>query len=244
MQSVEWIFGKHTVFAALQAQQHKVQEILCIKTMFDEINAQVLQHAPNCKIQVVDKAKLEQMVSSPQHQGVIAKAPCLEPRSEQELLAWCDKTEKVPAILILDGIQDPHNLGACIRSAAAFGVDWIVTPKDNAVGLKPSVRKIACGMEHFVPWAQVTNLARCIEQLKKRNIWVYAASADGSSSIAQMDWKGPVALVFGAEGKGVRPLVLKQCDGHFHIPMQPHAESFNVSVATAISLYEMSRQRG
>lgn len=239
----EWIFGRHTVETALAQQGDWVKEIHCTEPLLPVIQDRLQNLNVHCSVQVVRKEKLTERVGSPQHQGVIAKVPAVLPRTEKEVLKWCEQSQTPPCLLILDGIQDPNNLGACIRSAAAFGVDWLITPKDNAVALKPSVRKIACGTEHFIPWAQVTNLARFIEQIKKMGIWVFAASAQAESSIDSLDWRGPTALIFGAEHKGVRPLVLKQCDHVFRIPMQAQVESLNVSVASAICLYEISRQR-
>ena len=236
----EWIYGRHTVMAAIEAKV--VQEICCTESVSSEVQALLVKANLSCELRVVDKTRLESLADSPQHQGVVARVPCMVPHSEQEF--FFSFTPDEPAfILILDGVQDPHNLGAIIRSAAAFGVQWIVTPKDNAVGIKPSVRKIACGLEHQVPWAQVTNLARFVEKLQQQNVWVYAADMQGAQPLSQLDWRGHVAMIFGAEGKGVRPLVRKKCDGCFHIPMAPAVESLNVSVATAISLYTVQTQR-
>jgi 23S rRNA (guanosine2251-2'-O)-methyltransferase len=241
--SYEWIFGRHPVQTVLEIQGHSVKEILCVKTVFDDIKNICDEQNLDIKIQIVNKEKLAELAQSPQHQGVIAKAPIIQPKSEKEVLQWCKTTKKKPLLLILDGIEDPHNLGACIRSAASFGVDWLITPKDKSVGLKPSVRKIACGMEHHVPWAQVTNLARFIESIKKEGIWCFAADTNSKKSIQKMSWSSATAIVMGAEHKGVRPLVAKLCDDKFKIPMQPIAESLNVSVATGICLYEVLRQR-
>lgn len=245
MQNTEvWVFGMHTVKAALTEQGSKVKEIICIQSLYAEFEKFVADLNLNIKIRVGDKDQLFALVDSTQHQGVVAKVPNFLPKSEKEMLQSLEHSTKPPLILVLDSVQDPHNLGACIRSAAAFGVDWIITPKDKAVGLTPSVRKIACGMEYHVKWTQVTNLARCLSNLKKAGVWCFAANLEAGKPIAQMDWMGSCAIVLGAEHKGVRPLVLKQCDESFFIPMQSVVESLNVSVASAICLYEVSRQRG
>ena len=149
-----------------------------------------------------------------------------------------------PLLLVLDGITDPHNLGACLRTADASGVLAVIAPKDKSVGLTPTVRKVASGAAETVPFVQVTNLARTLDQLKARGVWVVGTADDGEASIHEADLKGPLALVMGAEGKGMRRLTREKCDVLVRIPMLGQVESLNVSVATGVCLYEALRQRG
>jgi 23S rRNA (guanosine2251-2'-O)-methyltransferase len=146
-------------------------------------------------------------------------------------------------LLVLDGVQDPHNLGACLRSADAAGVDAVIVPKDKAAGLTPVVRKVACGAAENVPFFQVTNLARTLRDLQERGIWLIGAAGEAESSLYQADLRGPLALVMGAEEQGMRRLTREHCDVLVNIPMAGSVESLNVSVATGICLFEAVRQR-
>jgi 23S rRNA (guanosine2251-2'-O)-methyltransferase len=147
-------------------------------------------------------------------------------------------------LLVLDGITDPHNLGACLRVADGAGVHAVIAPKDHAVGINATVAKVASGAAETVPYLMVTNLARTLGELKERNIWCIGTSGDAPKSIYQMDLKTPTALVLGAEGSGMRQLTRKSCDELAHIPMRGAVESLNVSVASSVCLYEALRQRG
>jgi 23S rRNA (guanosine2251-2'-O)-methyltransferase len=146
-------------------------------------------------------------------------------------------------LLVLDGIEDPHNLGAIARTAEAVGAQGIIVPERRAVGLTATVAKASSGALEHLPVARVVNLSQAIERLKTAGFWVYALDAKGDRSYLEMDYRGPVALVVGAEGRGIRPLVAKRCDGRVRIPMRGHVASLNVSVATAVLLYEVLRQR-
>ncbi len=146
-------------------------------------------------------------------------------------------------VLLLDEVQDPHNLGACLRSADAAAVDAVVVPADNSVGLTPVVRKVASGAADSVPLFQVSNLKRAIAELQNAGLWVFGAAGEAEQSLYDLDLKGPVAIVMGAEGRGLRRLTRESCDGLFHIPMQGEVSSLNVSVAAGISLFEAVRQR-
>lgn len=148
-----------------------------------------------------------------------------------------------PLLLVLDGVTDPHNLGACLRSADGAGAHAVIAPKDHAVGINATVAKVASGAAETVPYFMVTNLARTLGELKERGIWVLGTSGDADKSLYQADLQGPVALVLGAEGAGLRQLTRKSCDELLHIPMQGAVESLNVSVASALCLYEALRQR-
>lgn len=163
---------------------------------------------------------------------------------EDDLLTLLEKLPEPAFLLILDEVQDPHNLGACLRSAAAAGVHAVVVPKDRSASLTDTVRRIACGAAEQVPFFQVTNLARTIDQLRKLGIWVTGASGKASSSIFESNLTGSLAIVMGAEGSGLRRLTAEKCDLLVRIPMTDRVESLNVSVATGICLFEAVRQRG
>jgi 23S rRNA (guanosine2251-2'-O)-methyltransferase len=166
-------------------------------------------------------------------------------KSEDYLFDLLDKLDRAPFLLFLDEVQDPHNLGACMRSAAAAGVDAVIIPKDRSVGLTEVVRRVACGGTEEVPLIQVTNLARVIDQLKEKNIWFVGTTDKAEQSIYELDLTGPLALVMGAEGKGMRRLTQEKCDFLAMIPMSSTAvPCLNVSVATGVCLFEAVRQRG
>jgi 23S rRNA (guanosine2251-2'-O)-methyltransferase len=164
---------------------------------------------------------------------------------ENQILELIDRLDHQPLLLILDTVQDPHNLGACLRTADAVGVDAVIAPKDRSVGLTDTVSRVACGGAERVPFAQVTNLARLIEHLKKKNIWVIGTDADvaASEDIYTADLSGPIALVMGSEGEGLRRLTRESCDRIVRIPMKGSVESLNVSVAAGICLFEIARRR-
>ncbi len=163
--------------------------------------------------------------------------------TEDDLLTRLDKLENDPFLLILDGVQDPHNLGACLRSADGAGVQAVVVPKDRAVSLTETVREVACGAAENVPLVQVVNLARFLDQLKQRGIWLVGTADRASVPLFDLDLAGPLGLVMGSEGKGLRRLTAEKCDFLAHLPMAGSVSSLNVSVATGICLYEAVRQR-
>ncbi|MCK5337064.1 MAG: 23S rRNA (guanosine(2251)-2'-O)-methyltransferase RlmB, partial [Gammaproteobacteria bacterium] len=195
----------------------------------------------NVSYEMVDKKTLDKKTKSTRHQGVAIKYKTTGLYTEKELDQFLNKDESL--ILILDGITDPHNFGACLRTADAVGVDCVIIPKDNAVGITPVVRKVASGAVDTVPVVQVTNLVRSIKKCKDAGVWVYGAAGETDQTIYQTDLKGKVAIVMGAEEKGLRRLTRETCDALFKIPMQGKVESLNVSVATAVILYEVVRQK-
>ncbi len=193
-------------------------------------------------IEMVSRSALEK--HSRVHQGVIAWLKSQTLPAETELFDLLDKLDHPPFLLVLDGIQDPHNLGACLRTADAAGVDAVIIPKHHAVGLTPAVRKVACGAAEALPIFQVTNLARTLEHFKKRDIWISGlALSDEAVSIYDAPWQGAVAIVMGSEDTGLRPITIKQCDRLVIIPMLGRVQSLNVSVATGIVLYTAVQQR-
>lgn len=164
-------------------------------------------------------------------------------RNEDDLFDILDSLKEPPFLLILDGVQDPHNLGACLRSADAAGVHAVIAPKDRAVSLTDTVRKIACGAAEHVPFVTVTNLARTLKELKEAGLWLVGTADGAEQSLYDIDLTGPLALVMGAEGKGLRRLTREHCDFLVHIPMAGSVECLNVSVATGVCLFEAVRQR-
>ena len=207
---------------------------------------QFLDKAREADVRIIeaDGARLTKLCSSLGHQGVVARAEIINTQNSlDELLESLDPA--TPALLlVLDGITDPHNLGACLRVADGAGAHAVIAPKDHAVGINATVSKVASGAAETVPYFMVTNLARTIGELKERQIWIIGASDEATSSLYQSDLKGSVALVLGAEGAGLRQLTRKSCDALVNIPMLGAVESLNVSVASGICLYEAVRQRG
>ncbi len=183
------------------------------------------------------------MVPEGRHQGCVAKVTPLEPLSETDLDQLLDNLNETPFLLILDGVQDPHNLGACLRSAEAAGAHAVIAPKDRASSLTTTAIKISSGSAERVPFVQVTNLARVLRELQERGIWLVGTSGDSETSLYQADLKGPLGIILGAEGKGIRRLTRDHCDAVVYIPMQGQAESLNVSVAAGVCLFEAFRQR-
>jgi 23S rRNA (guanosine2251-2'-O)-methyltransferase len=197
--------------------------------------------AAGVRVMPVESARLDKIVGTRRHQGVIAFASQLSlARNLDELL---DAIDGPPMLLILDGITDPHNLGACLRVADGAGAHAVVAPKDRAVGLNATVAKVASGAAETVPYLMVTNLARTLNELKERDIWVVGTSDQAERSIYDLDLKRPIAFVLGAEGEGMRQLTAKTCDELVRIPMAGAVESLNVSVASGVCLYEVLRQR-
>jgi 23S rRNA (guanosine2251-2'-O)-methyltransferase len=189
-----------------------------------------------------DSLRIAKLAGSHGHQGVAARVEPIEQKHSLDDLL--DGLEQPPLLLVLDGVTDPHNLGACLRVADGAGAHAIIAPKDHAVGVNATVAKVASGAAETVPYFMVTNLARTLGELKERNIWCIGTSDDAPKTVYQVDLKGPVALVLGAEGAGLRQLTRKTCDELVSIPMRGAVESLNVSVASGICLYEALRQRG
>lgn len=191
----------------------------------------------------VDVKKLDNMANNERHQGIIAEYRQAKSLTENDLYDLLDKLEEPAFLLILDGVTDPHNLGACLRTAEGAGVHAVVVPRDNAAGLTPTARKIASGAAELMPFITVTNIARTMDELKQRGVWITATSDKATGSLYEANLKGATAVVMGAEGKGIRRLTEERCDFLISIPMQGKVSSLNVSVATGVVLYEALRQR-
>jgi len=195
-------------------------------------------------VQVVNRARLDSLVEGRNHQGVVLELIMPKELSEGELRSSLDRASKNALYLVLDHIQDPHNFGACLRTADAAGVTGVILTKDQSVGLTPVVAKVASGAAETVPIYRVTNLARTLDLMKESGVWIVGAAGEASSTAYQVDLDMPVALVIGAEGKGMRRLTRDRCDLLVKLPMLGQVESLNLSVATGILLYEINRQRG
>lgn len=189
------------------------------------------------------KHRLDDLAGGGNHQGIVLEMSAPADRNEHDLYAMLAGTADAAMILVLDQVQDPHNLGACLRTADATGATAVVVPKDQSVGLTPTVAKVACGAAETVPFYRVTNLARCLDQLKEAGLWIVGAAGEAERSLYETDLTVPVAVVLGAEGKGMRRLTREKCDWTVGIPMQGRVDSLNVSVAAAVLLYETVRQR-
>lgn len=237
------IFGFHAVTARLRHEASSVEEIYVDASRHDRRMQELLRAAEGAKVRIIqaDDQRLNGMVGTRRHQGVVAKAGELSlARNLDELL---DAIEGPPLLLVLDGITDPHNLGACLRVADGAGAHAVIAPKDRAVGLNATAAKVASGAADTVPYITVTNLARTLRELNERGIWLIGTTDDAEKSLYQADFSGPAALVMGSEGEGMRRLTRENCDLLVSIPMHGAVESLNVSVASGVCLYEARRQR-
>lgn len=237
------IFGFHAVTARLRHDASSVEEIYVDVGRHDRRMQEMLRAAEAAKVRIIqaDDQRLNGMVGTRRHQGVVAKAGELSlARNLDELL---DMIEGPPLLLVLDGVTDPHNLGAALRVADGAGAHAIIAPKDRAVGLNATAAKVASGAADNVPYITVTNLARTLRELKERDIWLIGTTDDAEKSLYDADFSGPAALVMGSEGEGMRRLTRENCDLLVSIPMFGTVESLNVSVASGVCLYEARRQR-
>ena len=242
----ELIYGFHAVLAALEARGDAVAVIWLDRERHDKRVQAVVSaaRAAHIKVQQVPRVKLDQLAGRDvHHQGVVARVQGVRFRHEKDLAGFLDALAAPPFLLVLDGVQDPHNLGACLRSAEAAGVHAVVLPKDRAAPITAVVRKAASGAAELLPIFQVTNLARVLAGMKQRGVWVLGAAGDAEAELYGVNLTGPLALVLGGEGRGLRRLTKEQCDVLVRIPMAGRAESLNVSVAAGIVLFEAVRQR-
>jgi len=242
------IFGLHAVEAALKRDPAAIEQLWCDAQRKDRRVRELATLAENqgVKPHWVPKRELEALLpTESRHQGVAARVRGITEYNESFLEQLLVGLDGPALLLVLDGVTDPHNVGACLRSADAAGVDAVIAPRDRACGLTPVVRKVASGAAETVPFIQVTNLARTLKSLRDAGIWVIGtALEEASASLFQTRLTGPVALVLGAEGKGLRRLTRESCDELIYIPMAGTVQSLNVSVATGICLFEAVRQRG
>lgn len=238
------VYGIHAVSAVLSQYPERIIEVCMQKQRQDSalqaLKAELMNQGVG--IQWVNRDTLDKQAGSSQHQGVTIRVQAAKSLHEQDLMALIAHKSH-PFLLILDGVTDPHNLGACFRNADAAGVDAIIVPKDNAVGLTAVVHKVASGAAAYVPLIEVTNLVRTMKQLKQAGIWLMGTAGEASHTLYQADLKGPLAIVMGAEGRGLRRLTRENCDLLMSIPMDGRVSSLNVSVAAGVCLFEAVRQR-
>jgi 23S rRNA (guanosine2251-2'-O)-methyltransferase len=236
------LHGFHAVVARLRQRPESVRAIYVAEARHDARSRDLAARAAaaGCKLEIADAARLDQLAGTTQHQGVVA---LIDPRAVEVTLDDVLDTLDEPALLlVLDGVTDPHNLGACLRNADAFGAHAVIVPKDRAVGVNATVAKAASGAADTVPVISVTNLARSLREMKERGIWVLGADA-GGESMYSADVTGPIAWVLGAEGSGLRRLTREMCDRIVGIPLAGTVSSLNVSVAAGICLYVARQQR-
>ena len=244
MSSPKVLFGFHAVGVRLKTAPQSIVEIYFEPTRRDARMRQFVTKAQEAGVRLIeaDALRIAKLSGSHGHQGVAARVEALpQVHSLDELL---ESLTEPTLLLVLDGVTDPHNLGACLRVADGAGVHAVIAPKDHAVGVNATVAKVASGAAETVPYFMVTNLARTLNELKERNIWCIGTSDDAPKTLYEVDLKGPVALVLGAEGEGIRQLTRKTCDELVRLPMKGAVESLNVSVASGVCLYEAVRQRG
>ena len=247
MSTPKVLFGFHAVGVRLKTAPASIIEVYVDPTRRDARMKQFLSRAAEAGVRIIeaDGPRLIKLTGGAGHQGVAARVQAVEGvRTLDELLDDLQEQGTVPLLLVLDGVTDPHNLGACLRVADGAGAHAVIAPKDHAAGINATVAKVASGAAETVPYFMVTNLARTLNELKERSIWVTGASDDAERTLYDVDFKGPTALVLGAEGAGMRQLTRKTCDPWVGIPMMAAVEGLNVSVASGVCLYEARRQRG
>jgi len=244
MAQQELIYGLHAMTAVIDLEPERIIELFVLKGRDDERLTHILDEARRhgIGIQFCQRKTLDDKCNGEQHQGVVARAKPGKILDEHDLDSIL-KTQAAPFILVLDGVTDPHNLGACLRTADAAGVHAVVVPKDKSATLSPIVRKVACGAAEVIPLIQVTNLSRTMKVMQNSGVWIVGTAGEAEQSIFGSKLTGPTALVMGAEGKGMRRLTRENCDELIKLPMAGSVSSLNVSVATGVCLYEIVRQR-
>ncbi len=241
----ESLGGIHAVESILQRAPASVQKLVLAQSRNEKRLQSILKIAAREGIAAerLDARELDRQFPQIRHQGVVAICRPVEPISETQMQQLLAALDRPGFVLVLDGVTDPHNLGALLRSADAAGVDAVISPKDNSASITPVVRKVASGAADTVPFCPVTNLARTLAELKDLGYWIYGAADEASEPYTQPDYRGPVALVMGAEGSGLRRLTRQHCDVLIGIPMAGAVSSLNVSVAAGVCLFEVVRQR-
>jgi 23S rRNA (guanosine2251-2'-O)-methyltransferase len=240
------LYGLNPVRELLRAASAEVSELWLAEggtrgAAFAELER--LARSVGAKVRSAPRPKLDRLAGTDRHQGVVAVVAEFRYADIDGVLARASESGRPPLVVVLDGVEDPHNLGAIIRSAHALGAHGVVIPRDRAVGVTAAAAKASAGAVERCAVARVTNVAKSLEQLKEAGVWSVALAADGERTLASLDLRGPTALVLGGEGEGLRPLVRKTCDFSAHIPMTGELDSLSVSASAAIALYEAARQR-
>jgi 23S rRNA (guanosine2251-2'-O)-methyltransferase len=240
-----FVYGLHAIGAVLEQAPERLLELWMAEPR-DDARARHLREcaqAAGVRIQSASSESLAKLVGDVAHQGAVAAVRPLKSWDEHDLMRNLSQINGDPLLLVLDGVTDPHNLGACLRAADAAGVHAVIIPKDRSAAVDGVVRKVAAGAAEFVPVASVTNLARALDQLKEQGIWVVGTDGEAAQTLYEADLKRPLALILGAEGSGMRRLTRERCDFVVRIPMAGQVESLNVSVAAGVALFEARRQR-
>ena len=244
MSDLENVYGVHAVEALLRHHPKRVKQLVLADGRSDP-RIQVLRDladAARVQSNTISRREMDELVDGV-HQGVLAKVSPSQIWGEQMLEELLDRCEGPPLLLVLDGVTDPHNLGACLRTADAAGALAVIVPKDKSATLNATVRKVACGAAEVIPLVAVTNLARTLEKLQQRGLWLVGTAGEADQELYQQDMTGPTVLVMGAEGKGMRRLTREHCDYLVRLPMAGSVSSLNVSVAAGVCLFEAVRQR-
>ncbi len=238
-------YGMHTVRVLLSRSPARVRRVLIASGRDAGRHAEIRELAMRAGVQLsgADEPTLDRMAAGGRHQGVVAEVAPRAGDPETQLEEALEAAGEAPLLLVLDGVQDPHNLGACLRSADAAGVAAVIVPRDRAAGMTPVVRKVAAGAAETVPLVAVVNLARTLRELKDRGFWLVGTDDEAGKTLYDADLMGPTAIVMGSEGEGMRRLTRECCDLLVTIPMAGAVESLNVSVAAGIVLFEAVRQR-
>lgn len=242
---VDILFGFHAVQSLLKTTPSRAFELFVSEGRQDQRLAKTVSLAErnNVPITYLSVDKLDEFADSDRHQGVVLKACKGRIYDENWMLEYLTSLDHAPLVLVLDGLTDPHNLGACLRSADAAGVDAVIVPRDKSVGLTPVVRKVASGAAETVPFVLVTNLSRTLTKLQKAGLWICGAAGEAEKTFCDVDLSVPTAVVMGSEDRGLRRLTRDCCDYLISIPMAGAVSSLNVSVATGVVLFEAVRQR-
>lgn len=242
--SKDYVFGIHAVVALLERDPASIDQLWLQEGREDRRLQQVrdLAVAAGLPLTTAVRRELDQRVRG-RHQGVVARRSGSHPGWQEADLPELLAARPAPLVLVLDGVTDPHNLGACLRTADAAGVTAVLAPRDRAAGLGPTVRKVACGAAETMPFVTVTNLARSLRELQQQGLWLVGTAGEAEQCLYDLDLTGPVALLLGAEGRGLRRLTRELCDHLVHLPMAGSLSSLNVSVAAGVALFEAVRQR-
>ena len=237
------LYGLHAVREALKAGARPLQRLLVLRTDKQFADLVQLARSRRVPVHVQPIASFDRLVPGGKHQGIIAFIAAKAYQTKESILARAARRNEPPLLVILDGVEDPHNLGAVLRSAEGAGVHGVFIPDRRAAGLTSVVAKVSAGAIDHIPVARVTNTSRLLESLKAAGVWIYGVEPSSSKLFTDVDLRGPVGLVFGGEGTGIRPSVLKHCDERIRIPMKGRVQSLNVSASAAVALYEAVRQR-
>ncbi len=244
MSQLEKIYGVHAVEALLRHHPKRVKQVWLAEGRGDPRAQVLIELAAQARVSVgqYERREMDAWVEGV-HQGVVAEVSPSQVWGEAMLEELLDRADGPPLLLVLDGVTDPHNLGACMRTADAAGALAVIVPKDKSATLNATVRKVACGAAEVIPLVAVTNLARTLEKLQQRGLWVVGTAGEAEQSLYDQDLKGPIVLIMGAEGRGMRRLTREHCDYLVRLPMAGSVSSLNVSVATGVCLFEALRQR-